>query len=1191
MAAARLAHTVFLKSLTLKGFKSFADSTTLDFEPGVTVVVGPNGSGKSNIVDAVAWVLGAQSPRTVRSAKMEDVIFAGTPKRPALGRAEVSLTIDNQAGLLPIAFSEVTLTRTLFRSGDSEYAINGAPCRLLDVQELLSDTGVGRQQHVIVSQGQLDAVLNARPEERRLIIEEAAGILKYRKRKERAERRLEATEGSLLRLQDLLREVRRQLRPLERQADAARRHDALAVEFRQLRRHLAGRELAVVEARLVATARARGDLGKAEEQCHDELRQLDETIARAEGELSAMRPRSDGLDLGDALSRAERLGATARGLVALIAERQRAAERDRMASLDQDVVASLEADAAQVTEELAGTEVEASMLMPAVEDLVRAEAELEGESRAVEQEWTAAPGAAGAADGSAAGEVRAELAGLRGGLDSCEAELRRLEGRVTALQARQARIEDEADRLAAEEAGGDDAALALQVGDALRDQDAAAQALASGESARQVAESEHHLWSARAEALALSLDETRARAGVERLADVEGVVGTLLELVEVDEGWEPAFEAAAGEAVAAILVDGVDAARRSLTRLREMKAPGAVLPLMGAGSGPPAGVTARRGEEPTGEVLTPGLPPGLSAGWVRTHVRSRIPGVERLLDRLLSTAVVVDGDWHLALDVASTAPDLVVVTREGDRFTSRAWSTGATTSGATGAALEEAARRAQAAAESLAGTVAEVAERRSALQAATASAAEAQRRRDAHVMRRAARADAMRRLDTERRDAAAEQAAVAAQRDDLAARRDREARRIGQLEELLPELEARAAASAERAEVEQARRARLAQRTAALAALRRDIEVQAAALEQRRTMLSRRLAEIEERLRHNVEQRVHVAARREHQARVAVVAARLASLVAARARQLDELVGYLREARSRESDAVQAVTAELDGLRRQRAGAERRLSELRERLSRVQLDGAEAQVRLEALVETVRRELDCEIEATRDAECPPLPPGSGAAGRARDLEREIRLMGPINPLALEEFAALQERQSFLEGQLEDVRSARRELGKVIRAVDAEIVDVFRAAYADVAENFERLFTTLFPGGQGRLRLTDPDHLLETGVEVEARPSGKNVRRLSLLSGGERSLTALAMLFAVFRSRPSPFYLMDEVEAALDDVNLLRFLDLLREFRQEAQLLVVSHQKRTMEAADWLYGVTMQPGGSSMVVSERIAASA
>src|SRR5438105_9300637 len=252
---------MFLKSLTLKGFKSFAETTTLEFEPGVTVVVGPNGSGKSNIVDAVAWVLGAQGPRTVRSSKMEDVIFAGSAKRAALGRAEVSLTIDNSSGILPIEFTEVTVTRTLFRSsGESEYAINGVPCRLLDVQELLSDSGVGRQQHVIVSQGQLDAVLNARPEDRRMIIEEAAGVLKYRRRREKAQRRLEATEGNLLRLQDLLREVRRQLRPLEKQADAARRHGDLEAELVALRRHLAGRELAGLRARLDSIARSRADL-------------------------------------------------------------------------------------------------------------------------------------------------------------------------------------------------------------------------------------------------------------------------------------------------------------------------------------------------------------------------------------------------------------------------------------------------------------------------------------------------------------------------------------------------------------------------------------------------------------------------------------------------------------------------------------------------------------------------------------------------------------------------------------------------------------------------------------------------------------------------------------------------------------------------------------------------------------------
>src|SRR5262245_59036315 len=331
---------MFLRSLTLKGFKSFADTTSLDLEPGVTVVVGPNGSGKSNVVDAIAWVLGAQAPSSVRSQKMDDVIFAGTARRPALGRAEVSLTIDNSAGLLDLEFSEVTVSRILFRSGDSAYAINGVPCRLLDMQELLSDAGVGRQQHVIVSQGQIDAVLNARPEDRRAIIEEAAGVLKYRKRKEKAERRLEATEASLLRVQDLLREVRRQLRPLERQAEAARRHSELAGELTTLRVYVAGREVSRLRTTLQALAGRRLDLASVESELKATLARLDTDVVTLETELSAR----GASDVGDRLVRVEQLRERARGLSAVLAERRRSMERDRGQPLDAGVVAQLEAD-------------------------------------------------------------------------------------------------------------------------------------------------------------------------------------------------------------------------------------------------------------------------------------------------------------------------------------------------------------------------------------------------------------------------------------------------------------------------------------------------------------------------------------------------------------------------------------------------------------------------------------------------------------------------------------------------------------------------------------------------------------------------------------------------------------------------------------------------------------------------------
>ena len=360
-----------------------------------------------------------------------------------------------------------------------------------------------------------------------------------------------------------------------------------------------------------------------------------------------------------------------------------------------------------------------------------------------------------------------------------------------------------------------------------------------------------------------------------------------------------------------------------------------------------------------------------------------------------------------------------------------------------------------------------------------------------------------------------------------------------------------------------------------------------AALEERRALLARRLQQVEQRLAHTVAEREQATFRRERLEANQSAVSRLRTFVSARVSTLEAGLETLRELRQAEAGSLHLASENLEQLRRERAGVERELARVREQISRNELESAQSRGRQDALTEAVRRELDCEPEVLEGAECPALPPGTGAPARARELERELRLMGPVNPLALEEHAALEERHQFLEGQLHDISAARRELSKVIRAIDAEIITVFKAAYDDVAENFGKLASTLFPDGQGSLSLTEPSNILEAGVDLEVRPAGKNIRRLSLLSGGERSLVALAFLFAVFRSRPSPFYMMDEVEAALDDVNLHRFLDLVHEFREEAQLLIVSHQKRTMEAADCLYGVSIPPGGSSIVVSEKI----
>ncbi len=424
--------------------------------------------------------------------------------------------------------------------------------------------------------------------------------------------------------------------------------------------------------------------------------------------------------------------------------------------------------------------------------------------------------------------------------------------------------------------------------------------------------------------------------------------------------------------------------------------------------------------------------------------------------------------------------------------------------------------------------------------------------------------------------------------DELAERLAREQARVAELDLTLPMLEAEEADSAERARAMADAKAHLEERAGAAGALRTDLEVRTAGLDDRRQFLRRRLGEVEARLEGSMEARREAEVRRvELDAKQAAID-RLAALVGDRLAKVESELGQLRERRRRQSEAQRAAAARLDELRQQRTDSERRLEETRERARRAELEEAEVKLRLETAVEALRRDLEVEPEVAMAADPPEMHEGVTPTARARELERELRLMGPINPLALEEYDALQERHEFLQAQLDDVKSSRRDLAKVIRAIDGEIVDVFAAAFADVSQNFEQLFQTLFPGGTGRLRLTAPDDLLETGIEVEAKPSGKNVRKLSLLSGGERSLTALAFLFAVFRSRPSPFYVMDEVEAALDDVNLHRFLDLVHEFRREAQLIIVSHQKRTMEAADILYGVTMQPGGSSKVLSEKVA---
>jgi chromosome segregation protein len=1147
---------MFLKSLSMKGFKSFADPTVLEFEPGITVVVGPNGSGKSNVVDAVTWVLGAQGPRSLRSAKMEDVIFAGTSSRPQLGRAEVSLTIDNSSAKLPIDLSEVTITRTLFRSGDSEYAINGAPCRLLDIQELLSDSGVGRQQHMIIGQGQLDTVLNARPEDRRAIIEEAAGVLKHRRRRERAERRLAATAENLERLGDLVREVRRQIRPLERQAAAARSHDSVATELLAVRRYLAGAEQADLTARRRSAAQNLTVCRDEERELHEALDQLDAEASSTTAELSSRREE----DLANALGRVQGLVERARGLSGVLRERGRGVVAALDAAFDVDVVSTLEAEAARLASELVAAEAEeAAGGAPERTELQTAMDALDHEATALRERWATVLG--GDAPDQAIARVRARTESVARAAGREQEDLDALSTRVGALEQRVAGAAVRADLQAkqADELEQSTAGLEAELARRGAELEDAARAAESAQAAADEAEEARHRTAARAEALERALADLQGAGGRELLRDVDGVVGSLVDLVEIDEGWDAAFEAAIGAGVAAVVVDGRRSAQAALHTLRAGGVTGAVLAPRPAAAG-------------VGE-----LPPGSSAEPVRRHVRARSGGsvAESVLDTLVGRAVRVDG-WEEAIDLSLARDDLVVVTPEGDRFAASGWRVRSATSVVTAASVEDARRRAEDAAAAAELARAHLSESRIVLGRCRDARTAAERAADRHASAcETGRADRERSAEEQRRLAGEHdeaRAAVAAAQQRLAEVTAEQAHLAGSLPELQEALEAWEA---------------LEERRVVLRGRRQEIEVRVAGVVERRRVLAERQAEVERRLHGHAEERATAASRRRRLEAEGAALARLEVLVQQEHGRLDGVFESLRHDYQDQVDAVRAGGEKLERLRQDRHTTEQRLEAVRTRTRTLDLESNEVDLRMEALHEHIQRDLGAAPDELAGLPEPEAPEGTTLAQHGEELERKLVALGPVNPLALEELSTLEERHKELEAQVDDVRGARRELHEVVRTLDHEIMTSFAAAAADVNEHFSALIAMLFPGGTGRLMLVEPDDLLNTGVEIEVRPAGRNVRRVSLLSGGERSMAALAFLFAVFRSRPSPFYMMDEVEAALDDVNLSRFLALVHEFRDEAQLLIVSHQKRTMETGDALYGVTMAPGGSSQVVSQKV----
>ncbi len=1271
---------MYLKTLTLRGFKSFASATTLRFEPGITCIVGPNGSGKSNVVDAFSWVMGEQGVKTLRGGKMEDVVFAGTASRPPLGRAEVTLTIDNSDGALPIEYTEVTISRLLFRSGQSEYSINGDHCRLLDVQELLSDSGLGREMHVIVGQGQLDQVLHAGPEARRALIEEAAGVLKHRRRKEKALRKLEAMQVNLTRLVDLTAELRRRLKPLGRQAAIARKAAVIQADLRDARLRLLADDYVTAAAALE----------------RDETDEAAALTRRAELErtLAQARQREAELD-GDEQQHAPRLAAAQEAWFALsaLSERLRG-----VASVAQERHAHLVAqpDAARPGRDPDELDAEA-------EALREQEAVLGERLETAREQLTAVTAGRSAAEAALAEEERRLALAARAEAKRAE-QLARLRAQVGAARSKAAAADEEAGRLAdsfdeaksrADQAdreyeelqdacaGRDDdrTGLAWEHEQAAAKLSAASARVSELRAAERETSAEGAALAARVQALregvhALRTGKDASAALLGEPGRFGGVLGAVAELVTVADGAQDAIAAALGSAADAVAVSGLAAAVAILETLKGEDTGGASL-MIASDRPSAAGLSA-------GLQLPDGAQPAL--GLVRAPAE-----LSAALASLLA-GVVVAADLGQAQDLVQAHPEVRVVTRQGDVLGAH-WASGGSAKAPSeftlrgvadeaAAGLEDVARRGEQAAADLADAVADedqarevVTAAQASIQQADAAAAEisgrlgrlagaARAARDEAQRLAAAIANAQRAQEAgaasvselEASLAAAEGVAGVLTGPDAMAQPGPDAGESAAAEDEPDRATLAAAVSAGRnAEMDARLEVRTAEERLRAIAGRADALVATAAAERQAAQQS--------------------AARRVRRERQAVVAKAVAEGAALALARLTESVTAAAEQRQTAEQAsrgravalkevrarVRDLATEFDRVVDAAHGTEMARAEHRMRLEQMAARAAdEFGVATEALVAEYGPDVPVPLAAPEPpasrsrngAEGAPEPPASrpangaqsavaagagnsGFAGpaaaqdaaerrgngsapgngsqppseqqpvlagaeqltipyvraeqerRAATAQRQFDQLGKVNPLALEEYAALEERHAFLSTQLEDLKKTRRDLLTVVKEVDDRVQEVFESAFEDTAREFEGIFGRLFPGGEGRLILTDPDDILASGIDFEARPPGKKVKRMSLLSGGERSLTAIAFLLAIFKARPSPFYVLDEVEAALDDTNMQRLLHIFEELRSVSQLLIITHQKRTMEIADALYGISMRGDGVSTVVSQRL----
>ena len=1244
---------MYLKSLTLRGFKSFASATTLRLEPGITCVVGPNGSGKSNVVDALAWVMGEQGARAMRGGNMADVIFAGAGSRPALGRAQADLTIDNSDGLLDIEYSEVTISRTLFRGGGSEYQINGAPARLLDVQELLSDTGMGRQMHVIVGQGQLDAILSSTPEERRGFIEEAAGVLKHRRRKERALKKLADMDANLVRVLDLTNEIHRQLGPLARQARTARRAHVIQARVRDARARLLADDLVAARDRLDAHSASEEATARRRAQLEGELASARGRLAALEDQERQLGPRVE--EAGRAWSSLTTITERLRG-THMAAGQKVALRRQPEPEPSGEDPQALDEAAARAGEEDARLLAQVEEARTALAARTRERGQCEDADEAASRRL-ALVNARVADHRERAARLAGDIATAVSRHESAQGEAERAHRAADAATARRDAAEAELAGMedpSGSADGGDAGGAAGRHREASRARDEARARVDALLGREREARAERARWESRRDTLAQSLQPADETAD---LLGGDGVLGLAAESVRAEPGFEDAVAALLSPYTDAVVVADAEAALEQLERakrrgggmIRMVVAGGGagVDPGAGGAAGPTAG--AEPGAGSAGADPGPGAAEdseaGAGAGAVGAHAdvdAARAAGMGELPEGVRPARRVVSlgeraGALAALLDGAVVAAEprealaalrvrgvRVAVTRGGDvlgRGTVTGSGARASSTLALRASHEEAVRCAEEAAASCEGVARELEAANSALDAAVREASTALRELRAQDAQRAKAEGEYARAASAAKAAAAEarRAQDSARRADdqveWARRALEEARERAAAAESVEEPESVEDAQADAAEaVRRAKEAREAETRARL---------ELRALEEGSRQVQARARSLRQAAAREREARA-VRARREAQRRAELERARDVEEAAAKALAVAE--GAVREAAEERSFAERErarVAEEVARARRAADQASAELGALTSAAHRDEVARAELRMRVEHIEARAVEELSIEPDALVEEFGPHMlvpviaedesegvvsgeaprrgrrgaeGPAGASAGRPfvraeqeealRRAKRDLEKLGRVNPLALEEHEALAARHKFLVDQVQDLKSSKADLLRIVEDVDRRVEEAFTSAFADTREQFAHTFSVLFPGGTGDMVLTDPQDMLTTGIEIEAKPAGKKVKRLSLLSGGERSLAAIAFLVAIFKARPSPFYVMDEVEAALDDVNLSRLLTIFKELQQASQLIVVTHQKRTMEIADALYGVTMRDGVTT-VVSQRL----